>query len=90
MTETLQPSIDQFSPFSIEPRFVTRVWGYQDLHPWYDRTKPMAILSAKSGSPETIASLRMDRIGAKPSARSSPRPPLLCSDPQPRRPVHPC
>jgi mannose-6-phosphate isomerase len=25
------------SPFRIEPRFVTRVWGYQDLHPWYDR-----------------------------------------------------
>ena len=24
-------------PFAIEPRFVTRVWGYRDLHPWYDR-----------------------------------------------------
>jgi len=27
----------QLSPFRIEPRFVTRVWGYQDLRPWYDR-----------------------------------------------------
>ena len=26
------------SPFRIEPRFVTRVWGYRDLRPWYDRT----------------------------------------------------
>lgn len=24
--------------FLIEPRFVGRVWGYQDLRPWYDRT----------------------------------------------------
>ncbi len=23
--------------FLIEPRFVGRVWGYADLHPWYDR-----------------------------------------------------
>jgi mannose-6-phosphate isomerase len=25
------------SPFRVEPRFVTRVWGYSDLRPWYDR-----------------------------------------------------
>jgi mannose-6-phosphate isomerase len=24
-------------PFRIEPRFVGRVWGFQDLRPWYDR-----------------------------------------------------
>jgi mannose-6-phosphate isomerase len=30
-------TLTQFSPFRIEPRFVTRVWGYQDLRPWYDR-----------------------------------------------------
>jgi mannose-6-phosphate isomerase len=24
------------SPFQIEPQFVTRVWGYTDLRPWYD------------------------------------------------------
>jgi mannose-6-phosphate isomerase len=24
------------SPFQVEPQFVTRVWGYTDLHPWYD------------------------------------------------------
>lgn len=25
------------SPFRIEPQFVTRIWGYSDLHPWYER-----------------------------------------------------
>jgi mannose-6-phosphate isomerase len=25
------------APFRIEPRFVDRVWGWEDLHPWYDR-----------------------------------------------------
>jgi mannose-6-phosphate isomerase len=25
-------------PFRVEPRFVARVWGYTDLHPWYDHT----------------------------------------------------
>jgi mannose-6-phosphate isomerase len=28
---------NSFAPFRIEPRFVGRVWGYQDLRPWYDR-----------------------------------------------------
>jgi mannose-6-phosphate isomerase len=37
MTGVHQPSITQLSPFSIEPQFVTRVWGYRDLAPWYDR-----------------------------------------------------
>lgn len=26
-------------PFLIEPRFVTRVWGFHDLRPWFDRTE---------------------------------------------------
>jgi len=26
------------APFLIEPRFVTRVWGYDDLRPWFDTT----------------------------------------------------
>ena len=26
------------APFRIEPRFVERVWGCRDLHPWFDRT----------------------------------------------------
>jgi mannose-6-phosphate isomerase len=30
-------SITELAPFLIEPRFVGRVWGYQDLRPWYDR-----------------------------------------------------
>jgi len=25
------------APFLIEPRFVERVWGWSDLHPWFDR-----------------------------------------------------
>lgn len=29
-------SSSQLSPFLIEPRFVTRVWGYKSLRPWYD------------------------------------------------------
>jgi mannose-6-phosphate isomerase len=28
-----------FSPFLIEPRFVSRVWGYRDLRPWFDRVQ---------------------------------------------------
>ncbi|MGA2538770.1 MAG: type I phosphomannose isomerase catalytic subunit [Terracidiphilus sp.] len=31
-------SHSELCPFRIEPRFVTRVWGFQDLRPWYDRT----------------------------------------------------
>ena len=30
-------SLAQLAPFLIEPRFVGRVWGYNDLRPWYDR-----------------------------------------------------
>jgi mannose-6-phosphate isomerase len=32
------PVGDSFAlpPFLIEPRFVARVWGFRDLHPWYD------------------------------------------------------
>jgi mannose-6-phosphate isomerase len=33
----LQPSQSQWAPFSVEPRFVSRVWGFRDLRPWYDR-----------------------------------------------------
>ncbi len=25
------------APFRVEPRFVSRVWGFRDLRPWYDR-----------------------------------------------------
>jgi mannose-6-phosphate isomerase len=27
----------EMAPFRIAPRFVGRVWGYEDLRPWYDR-----------------------------------------------------
>ena len=26
----------EMAPFRIEPRYDERVWGYRDLHPWYD------------------------------------------------------
>jgi mannose-6-phosphate isomerase len=28
---------DSIAPFRIDPQFVTRVWGYRDLRPWFDR-----------------------------------------------------
>ena len=37
MTEARHLPLTQLAPFSIEPQFVTRVWGYHDLAPWYDR-----------------------------------------------------
>src|ERR1022692_4225636 len=36
MISTGQAELAQFAPFRIEPRFVNRVWGFQDLRPWYD------------------------------------------------------
>jgi mannose-6-phosphate isomerase len=30
-------ALREFAPFLIEPRFAERVWGFADLHPWYDR-----------------------------------------------------
>lgn len=34
----LQPfSAPPLAPFRIEPRFDTRVWGFRDLRPWYDK-----------------------------------------------------
>ena len=38
MTAFQKSSDVQLFPFRIEPRFVTRVWGFTDLRPWYDRT----------------------------------------------------
>jgi mannose-6-phosphate isomerase len=37
MTPFEKTSQTQLFPFRIEPRFVTRVWGFTDLRPWYDR-----------------------------------------------------
>jgi mannose-6-phosphate isomerase len=31
------PLLSPISPFRIEPLFDVRVWGYQDLRPWYDK-----------------------------------------------------
>jgi mannose-6-phosphate isomerase len=31
-------SVTPLAPFLMQPRFVTRVWGYTDLRPWYDKT----------------------------------------------------
>ncbi|HEY1767189.1 MAG TPA: type I phosphomannose isomerase catalytic subunit [Terracidiphilus sp.] len=32
-----QSQIPPLAPFRVEPRFDTRVWGFRDLRPWYDR-----------------------------------------------------
>jgi mannose-6-phosphate isomerase len=32
-----RPIFVEIVPFRIEPLFVGRVWGWKDLHPWYDR-----------------------------------------------------
>jgi mannose-6-phosphate isomerase len=37
MSASASPVFAEISPFRIEPKFVERVWGYLDLHPWYDR-----------------------------------------------------
>jgi mannose-6-phosphate isomerase len=38
MVSSGQSAEPVLAPFRIAPRFVERVWGYEDLHPWYDRT----------------------------------------------------
>ncbi len=30
-------AVQELGPFRVEPRFDTRVWGFRDLRPWYDR-----------------------------------------------------
>ncbi|MGO9434586.1 MAG: type I phosphomannose isomerase catalytic subunit [Terracidiphilus sp.] len=47
------------SPFRIEPRFVSRVWGTRDLHPWYDWPSENANGAQTEGSSEIIG----DSIG---------------------------
>lgn len=37
MPTALRSIFVDMAPFRIEPRFVARVWGWNDLHPWYDR-----------------------------------------------------
>ncbi len=36
MTRPRQNSLSQLTPFRIDPRFDMRVWGYEDLRPWFD------------------------------------------------------
>lgn len=36
MTASSQTSPAQIAPFRIEPKFDVRVWGYEDLRPWFD------------------------------------------------------
>src|SRR5450631_797968 len=38
MTGVPSTSLPHLSPFRIEPQFVTRIWGFQDLRPWFNRT----------------------------------------------------
>jgi mannose-6-phosphate isomerase len=37
MVSSAQIAAPVLAPFRIAPMFVGRVWGYQDLRPWYDR-----------------------------------------------------
>ena len=37
MATSGQTAATALAPFRIEPEFVGRVWGFQDLRPWYDR-----------------------------------------------------
>jgi mannose-6-phosphate isomerase len=37
VTASEQVVFAAIAPFQVEPRFVDRVWGWTDLHPWYDR-----------------------------------------------------
>lgn len=37
MSEPQLSSAPPLAPFRMEPRFDTRVWGYRDLRPWYDK-----------------------------------------------------
>ena len=37
MTTAGANKLELLAPFRIEPKFVTRVWGYLDLRPWFDR-----------------------------------------------------
>jgi mannose-6-phosphate isomerase len=37
MATSGQIQANALAPFRIEPQFVGRVWGFQDLRPWYDR-----------------------------------------------------
>ena len=36
MAITRQSEDSELAPFRLAPRFVSRVWGYRDLRPWYD------------------------------------------------------
>ncbi|HUB50514.1 MAG TPA: type I phosphomannose isomerase catalytic subunit [Terracidiphilus sp.] len=37
MAESSYLKVNQLAPFRIDPIFTERVWGFADLHPWYDR-----------------------------------------------------
>jgi mannose-6-phosphate isomerase len=37
MENSLQSTFSAWAPFRIAPCFSERVWGFLDLHPWYDR-----------------------------------------------------
>ena len=37
MTISKQSALSEWAPFRVTPRFVERVWGSNDLRPWYDQ-----------------------------------------------------
>ena len=37
MTTSERSSLSEWAPFRVTPQFVERVWGWNDLRPWYDQ-----------------------------------------------------
>jgi mannose-6-phosphate isomerase len=37
MSTHLHPPVSELAPFRMEPRYDQRIWGYQDLRPWFDQ-----------------------------------------------------
>src|ERR1035437_2456568 len=50
MARVAPTPLAQLAPFLIEPTFVGRVWGYQDLRPWYNRVVGLNDESLSTGS----------------------------------------
>jgi mannose-6-phosphate isomerase len=91
MAEPVSSSSAPLFPFRIEPRFVGRIWGYQNLRPWYDRvatTEPLGevwltgddcVIATGAHAGQTLGSLFAASPQALlgPSASSSGSPLLI-------------
>ncbi len=63
MSSLSQSTSSEWAPFRIEPSFSERVWGYRDLHPWYD-------VVAEGGEPIGEAWLTGDQCVASDGAHA--------------------